>query len=85
MNLVLFFLTMTHAAIYQSHLNYNQILLESGFNCDITFKNVDDFRRRILKLKNENCFSFIHLKCRFDDVTPRPPLEIVKYTKMFLK
>lgn len=60
---------------YQGHIDYIDIAKSSNLNTveEIVY-NLDDFEKS-LALKNR--LRFIHIKCDVDEVTPRPPVEVV--------
>ena len=64
---------------YQNHIDYINIAKNS--NCFIYEKevlNLEEFDEAINLATALKSLSFIHVKCGFDDETPRPPLNIVK-------
>lgn len=62
---------------YQNHVDYINIAKASGLNCvNKTIDNVEDFSNTLNTLTKG--INFIHVKCGFDDETPRPPYEVVK-------
>jgi sulfopyruvate decarboxylase TPP-binding subunit len=63
---------------YQKHLDYINIAKSSGFNVSNKITTISDFESNI---QNVNGLSFMHVKCGIDDITPRPPLNIVKVNK----
>jgi len=67
---------------YQSHINYIGIAKNSNF--DVVEKKIEDldtFNNIIEHLKDKKGLYFIHVKCNVDNVTPRPPLKVVKINK----
>ena len=64
---------------YQKHLNYINIVKNSGINInDITIENIEDFNNIIQKTNTNLGINFIYVKCGIDDETPRPPIDVVK-------
>lgn len=61
---------------YQTHLNYNQIANNSGFEAPekLVFE-VEEFRSIIKDIVG---LKFVCVKCGTDKETPRPPLEVIK-------
>jgi len=60
---------------YQEHLNYIGIAKSCGF--DVGKDIVKEPKEMIKSIKNSG-LNFIYIKCGIDDVTPRPPVDIVK-------
>lgn len=64
---------------YQKHLDYISIANSSGFNVvDNIITTVNDFESIV---KDINGLKFMCIKCNTDEVTPRPPLDVVKVDK----
>ncbi len=64
---------------YQKHINYINIAKNSGLEVwDKTIINLEDFDDIVSKFQEKKGLKFLHVKCAFDEVTPRPPLEKVK-------
>ena len=64
---------------YQNHIDYINIAKSSNFDViDRVITTIDDFKQIIEKIKDKSGLKFIYVKCDIDEVTPRPPLEIVK-------
>ncbi|MDA8890536.1 thiamine pyrophosphate-dependent enzyme [Gammaproteobacteria bacterium] len=62
----------------QSHVNYSGIATNSNFiNITEIVTNIHKFNESIT-LTNNNGAKFIHVKCSYDEETPRPPLNLVK-------
>jgi len=65
---------------YQKHLDYINIAKSSNFNViDNVITTVNDFESSV---KHINGLKFIWVKCGINEVTPRPPLDIVKVRKL---
>jgi len=61
---------------YQEHLDYISIAKASGFECyEETISDPKLFETLVM---SPNKLNFFHVKCGLDEVTPRPPLEIIK-------
>jgi phosphonopyruvate decarboxylase len=64
---------------YQSHIDYINIARSSNLEVvDRVVTTIDDFSQIIEKSKDKKGLKFICVKCGEDEVTPRPPLDIVK-------
>ena len=64
---------------YQNHIDYINIAKSSNFDViDRVITTIDDFKQIIKERKDKRGLKFIYIKCNIDEVTPRPPLEIVK-------
>ena len=60
---------------YQGHIDYIGIAKSSNLNTvNETIYNMGDFEKN---LENSNGLRFMHIKCGIDEVTPRPPVEVV--------
>jgi len=66
-------------ATYQNHINYIEIARNSGFN--VINKAILDPQEMIKNIK-DNILNFIYVKCGYDEVTPRPPVEVVTINKV---
>jgi phosphonopyruvate decarboxylase len=65
---------------YQTHINYIGIVKNSNINVyDKIVKNIEEFTKSVKSFTSG--LNFIHVKCGIDDVTPRPPLDVVKANK----
>ena len=61
---------------YQSHLNYKTIAKAAGFDIkEKTITSLNDFEDLIKRERKG--LNFAHIKCDIDEVTPRPPVEVV--------
>jgi len=68
-------------ATYQDHVNYIGIAKNCGFNVvENTITTVEEFEKTVSNLKKG--INFIHVKCGYDEVTPRPPVEAIKINKI---
>ena len=66
---------------YQSHIDYKLIAKASGFNIEEkTITSIEDFNKFLEKEKKG--ITFAHVKCNIDEVTPRPPVDIVATNKI---
>ena len=68
---------------YQKHITYSGIA--EGSNARIQYDVIEDIEGLMLfisKLSKTSCFSFVHVKCSYDNEMPRPPLEIIKNMNM---
>lgn len=64
---------------YQGHVDYKAIAQASGFPVYAnTIKSLTEFHTFLDEVKGKKGLKFCHLKCGFDDETPRPPLDVVK-------
>jgi phosphonopyruvate decarboxylase len=64
---------------YQNHIDYINIAKSSNFDViDRVIITIDDFKQIIEEIKDKRGLKFIYVKCDIDELTPRPPLEIVK-------
>jgi phosphonopyruvate decarboxylase len=64
---------------YQNHIDYISIAKASNLKFfKKTIFSLKDFKKIIDLFSNEKGLKFLHVKCGFDDETPRPPIEIVK-------
>ena len=68
---------------YQDHVDYGAISGSSGILSNTKITEVSQFQNAILKSKNTKQLNTIIVKCDYDDVVPRPPIEIVKNTSIF--
>ncbi|QKF72290.1 phosphonopyruvate decarboxylase [Aliarcobacter faecis] len=67
---------------YQKHIDYIAIAKASGFNVvKKTIISLKDFNKTVDDIKVKKSLNFLHIKCGFDDETPRPPLEVVEVNK----
>jgi sulfopyruvate decarboxylase TPP-binding subunit len=65
---------------YQKHLDYINIVKNSGFEVvNSVITSVNSFK---LALKRVSGLRFICVKCGIDDETPRPPLNIVRVNRL---
>lgn len=68
---------------YQKHINYINIAKASGFNvCEDIIYSLEDFSKNLDRICLYNYLNFLHIKCGFDEETPRPPYELVKRDKI---
>ncbi|MGY9053086.1 MAG: thiamine pyrophosphate-dependent enzyme [Rhodobacterales bacterium] len=64
---------------YQKHLDYINIAKSSNFDViDNIITTVNDFKSSV---KNINGLKFMCVKCGINEVSPRPPLDIIKVEK----
>ncbi len=62
----------------QKHLNYIKLAKNSNFDCvEEVIENVDHLEKSLKKLKKPG-LNFIHIKCSYDEETPRPPISAIK-------
>ena len=67
-------------ATYQEHLDYIGVAKSCGFNVvDETITSIDRFQNKLNNLKKLN---FLYAKCDYDEVTPRPPVEVVTVNRV---
>lgn len=67
---------------YQAHIDYIAIARACGFEViDKTIVRQDEFSEIISKISKQSGLRFLHVKCSFDDETPRPPVEVVGVNK----
>jgi phosphonopyruvate decarboxylase len=67
-------------ATYQDHLDYLGVAKSCGLNIiDKTITSIDEFKEALNKL---NKLNFLYAKCNYDEVTPRPPVEVVAINKV---
>lgn len=67
---------------YQKHVNYIEIAKNSGLDCQETvIDTLDDFKKVLTESSKTSGLKFMCVKCGLDDVTPRPPLDIVKVNR----
>jgi phosphonopyruvate decarboxylase len=67
-------------ATYQDHLDYLGVAKSCGLNIiDKTITSIDEFKEALNKL---NKLNFLYAKCNYDEVTPRPPVEVVARNKV---
>ncbi|MCR4941293.1 MAG: thiamine pyrophosphate-binding protein [Campylobacter sp.] len=67
---------------YQEHVDYIAIARACGFEViDKTISNEIEFKNIMSELSQQNGLKFMHVKCAFDDETPRPPVEVVGVNK----
>ena len=65
---------------YQNHINYEAIAKACNFETKETIFNLVDFSQ---KLENTNKKSvFLHVKCSYDEETPRPPIKEVRKNRL---
>ncbi len=68
-------------ATYQNHVNYIGIAKYSGFKVvENTILTLDEFKNTLLKLKKG--INFLHIKCSYDETTPRPPVNAILINKI---
>ena len=68
---------------FQNHLDYISIAEASGFEIEKkTITDLANFTSIIEKLKVKNGIKFILVKCGLDDISPRPPIDVVKVNKI---
>ena len=59
---------------YQQHVEYIGIAKNSGFEViNHTILDINDFEKNLLL----DGLKFMHVKCGIDEITPRPPVEVV--------
>lgn len=64
---------------YQSHVNYIEIAKHANLlTYNTTIHDLNEFSAVIKKNMKQEGLQFICVKCGYDEVTPRPPLDIVK-------
>jgi phosphonopyruvate decarboxylase len=64
---------------YQGHIEYINIAKSSNLDVvDRVVTTIDDFLQTIKESKDKKGLKFIYVKCGVDEVTPRPPLNIIK-------
>lgn len=64
---------------YQSHINYRAIAKASGFDViENIITTPKDFSHIIPKITHQRGLLFLHVKCSYDEETPRPPYDVVK-------
>ena len=61
---------------YQKHIDYRAIVKACNFNSQYSIANVACFKKALENSKSE-CI-FFHVKCSYDNETPRPPIEEVR-------
>ena len=67
---------------YQTHVNYIKIAKNSNFaTTEKVIDNLNDFYRTMKSNKEQSGLKFICVKCGHDEVTLRPPIDIVKVSK----
>jgi phosphonopyruvate decarboxylase len=67
-------------ATSQEHLDYLGVAKSCGLNVvNETIISIDKFQETLNKLSKLN---FIYTKCDYDEVTPRPPVEVVTINKV---
>jgi phosphonopyruvate decarboxylase len=67
-------------ATFQEHLDYIGVAKSCGMNViNETISSIDDFKNVI---KNLGKLNFIYTKCDYDEVTPRPPVEVVTINRI---
>jgi thiamine pyrophosphate-dependent acetolactate synthase large subunit-like protein len=65
---------------YQNHIDYISIAKASNLEVEEkTITTVDGFSKVIES--NKKGLNFVHVKCGFDEETPRPPIDVVKVSK----
>ncbi len=66
---------------YQYHVDYKNIAKASGFSIKKkSITSLDEFRE-FINTKKEG-LNFAHVKCDIDEVTPRPPVDVVAINKI---
>ncbi len=66
---------------YQSHIDYKSIAKASGFNIQKkSITSLNEFKEFIETTKEG--LNFAHVKCDTDEVTPRPPVDVVAINKI---
>ncbi len=66
---------------YQSHIDYKSIVKASGFNVQKkSITSLNEFKEFIKTTKEG--LNFAHVKCDTDEVTPRPPVDVVAINKI---
>ena len=62
----------------QSHVDYLGIASSCGLHVfSKIIKNIDDFESAKKEMLREGEILMMHVKCDFDEITPRPPLDVV--------
>jgi len=65
---------------YQNHMNYIDIAKANNFKvCEKIISKLDEFQA---ELEIPSGLKFIHVVCGLDDITPRPPLSILKQNSL---
>ncbi len=68
---------------YQQHLDYINIALSCGFEVlNKTIKTLEDFSTTLDSFNTNKGLKFLHIKCDFDEETPRPPIDAIKVNKI---
>ncbi len=64
---------------YQEHVDYIGIAEASGLNA---YKNIITDTEHFKNVVDLKKLAFFHVKCSYDEVTPRPPVEVVKKNRI---
>ena len=68
---------------YQSHVDYRGIAQSSGLEVPApTLESIESFDEALQGIDGSKGVRFLHVKCGVDEVTPRPPVDVVR-TKEF--
>ena len=66
---------------YQEHLNYIMIAKSSGFNAfEEIISSMDKFDIAFKESSKHNLY-FMHVRCSYDEITPRPPAKAIIESK----
>lgn len=66
---------------YQSHVDYKTIAKASGFHIlEQTITSLEAFKAFLEK--PQKGLWFVHVKCDVDEVTPRPPVDVIKRARL---
>ncbi|BCD62069.1 hypothetical protein NitYY0826_C0938 [Nitratiruptor sp. YY08-26] len=67
---------------YQQHVDYIGLAKSSGFDVyENVINSIEEFNRVIKGYSNKKGTKFLHVKCGYDDVVPRPPVEAIRVNK----
>lgn len=64
---------------YQQHVDYGQLAAGCGFSeVSVDINTVEDFGRAVVACEQQGKPAFIHVKCSYDESSPRPPAETIR-------
>ena len=68
---------------FQSHIKYIDMAEACGINThNEIIGSVSEFKKIVMFYENKSGVNFIHVKCSYDNETPRPPLNVVQDTSV---
>ncbi len=71
---------------YQQHVEYEQLAASCGFlAAPEVIETTAGFEQAVIESEQHNRPYFIHVKCSYDDTSPRPPADAIRGSKQVFK